>query len=165
MNKEIVKKAYSEAEKELREEQDAKIKEQVKDIVKTTLEKIEDLKEKKNIIDKDIKILKMDIDDLKEGKLDRIQERQEQDPNSRAVSVVVIHKKTVKEHVPYWYQPYVIDYNIQQPLEHTKFYCGTGDVNTYDNTTGSPCFTVTNSVAKDSVIGTYKVKKKIIHLR
>jgi hypothetical protein len=53
----------------------------------------------------------LDIDDLKEGRLDRIEERQEKDPKAKDISVVIFIKERVVEHeYPWWYWPYRIEW-------------------------------------------------------
>jgi len=188
--KEKVKKAYSEVEQELSAERDRKIKEQVKGIVKQTLEKIDKLKGQREKIDKRIKVLKLDIDDLKEGHLDRIKERQEKDPEAKRVSVIVIkEKEVIREPYPVnpWYRPYEIYWNHTTTYPDTNnVYCdnGTGSapllttttensasasvnlaMNTVNAKPNYTVFTLNNSSAKDNVIGTYKINNQIVHLR
>ena len=186
--KDIVKKAFSEAENELKEKQ----VEEVKQIVKKTLEKLDKLKEKKKDLDEQIKVLKMDIDDLKEGKLDRIVERQEKDPDAKKTSVVIIEKVIIKERETpnYWYWPYHIRWNtpfyndnvvycdntadntltFSSGTTTTNLSCTTSNALTYDgqkfsNGVEFEMPQINCSVAKDSVIGTYNVNGKTIHLR
>lgn len=64
-------KAYKEAEKELQEE---KVKE-IKEVMKSILQDIEDQKDKKAKIEDRIRLLKLDLEDLQAGKLDKIKER------------------------------------------------------------------------------------------
>ena len=84
-----ISKAVELAEKELETKKIDKIKE----IVKQTLEKIDDLTDKKKGIEKEIKILKMDIDDLKSGRLDKIQERQKIDEDARKMSLITVRPR------------------------------------------------------------------------
>lgn len=167
MTKELTKEAFSLAEKERKEKQI----EEVKKIVLKTLEKIEqlnkdkeDIKKKEKDIDNQIKVLKMDIDDLKEGRLDRIEERQEKDMKAKETSVVIIikEKEVIKESNPwswkynvYWPNPFVFPYSSNSTL---------GCDSTIDNISFVDA-TITNSVAKNETIGTYIVGDKIINLR
>ena len=179
MNKEAIQKAFKEAEDSLQQKQ----VDEVKKIVLRTLEKekalekeiadakrdVKDLEEKK-------KILKMDIDDLKEGRLDRITERQEKDEKARSVSVVLIikEKETIVER-PYtpWYWPYVIIWEkpafpyptvtIQGGTQEN--YCYTSSGNTAAYSYASSCPTINCSVAKNSAIGAYEVDGTIVNLR
>ena len=184
--KDIVKQAFSEAENELKDKQ----VEEVKRIVKKTLEKLDKLKKDKSELDEKIKVLKMDIDDLKEGKLDRIVERQDKDPEAKKTSVVIIKKVIIKEReVPnYWYWPYQIRWNTPTWDGSGTFYCDNATTTELNitNTTGNmlcayntltyngSAFSngvemtmspINCSVAKDSVVGTYNVNGKAIHLR
>ena len=86
--KDIAKKAFAELEEEKTNKQVA----EVKKIVTRTLEKLDGVKKEIKKLQDEEKVLKMDIDDLKEGRLDRISERQEKDPEAKKVSVVVIIK-------------------------------------------------------------------------
>ena len=166
MEKEIVKKGVAEAEKNLRDKQI----ETVKQIVLKTLEKKEKLeKEKSKLkseiekIDEDIKILKADIEDLKQGRLDRIEERQQKAPSTKDTSVVVIIKEKIIEKetinpvvipstpINPWYQPYVV------------YWSSTGSSG--DNITFTNGESINNSVAKFSTVGMYEVGDKVINLR
>jgi hypothetical protein len=116
LEKSIVKQGYDEAQNSLKERQ----VEEVKKIVLKTLEKIESLKgekdraqEKVKDIDERIKILRMDVDDLKEGRLDRIEERQAKDPEAKNTSVVIIIKETkVEREYPFWNWPYRFEWVV-----------------------------------------------------
>lgn len=96
MENENLKKAFGLAKKELNEEEIKKFK----DMIKSTLEKLEDFKKQKEALEKKIKILRMDIDDFKQGRLDRIEERQKKDPLAEEVSVVKVKKKNGSYEVP-----------------------------------------------------------------
>lgn len=106
-DKEVVKEAFAAAEKDAREKQ----VEEVKRIVTKTLEKLDAVKKELKANHEQERILKMDIEDLKEGRLDRIAERQEKDPEAKKVSVVVIikEKEIIREYIPSpWYFPYQV---------------------------------------------------------
>ena len=173
MNKSLVKKAVEEAEKDLKDKQ---VKE-VKKIVLETLEKLNTLKderktaqEKVKDIDKKIKILKMDIDDLKEGRLDRISERQEKDKEARDTSVVIIIKeKEVVREYPYWQWPYRIVWEKPYYPTYPEVIWGTytdGNsscaIQKLDTTTN---LCINSSVAKWATCGSYEVGDDIINLR
>jgi hypothetical protein len=108
---EEIKKAFQLAEKELEENKINKLKE----VVKQTLEKIESLIKEKGKLEEKIKILKMDIDDLKVGRLDKIEERQKTSEVAKETSVIVIREKQIQgipcqvhSYVPYWQRVYEI---------------------------------------------------------
>src|SRR3972149_5021556 len=125
-DKEQVKKAYQQANQELEQ----KNVERIKDIVLDTLKAIDtysngirQLKEKKaeyiKKIDKEIsehekevRTLKMDLDDLKSGKLERIEERQRLDPEAKRTSVIII-ERIVEREIPV---PYPQPWPMPQPL-------------------------------------------------
>jgi len=144
MEKKDVKRAYDDAQKEIEEQKRKEHEKQVaevKEIVKRTLLEIEKLKDEKGNIEEKLKILKLDIDDLKEGKLERIKERQDKDPKAKEVSIIIIkEKETIRERdIPSpWYQPYYIQWNYKTyPMDNT-IYCdnGTGNLKlnyTYSN--------------------------------
>lgn len=73
-----IKQAYDFAQKEIEKEKQEALKLKVKDIVKSTLEKIARIDEKELKLAEEKKILKKDIDDLKAGRLDLIEERQKE---------------------------------------------------------------------------------------
>jgi hypothetical protein len=172
MTEKEIKKAYSDVERELKEEQEAEVKRQVKSIVKTTLSKIEKLKEERDEIDGKIKILKLDIDDLKEGHLDRIKERQEKDPKAREISVIIVKEKEIirERVVSPWYRPYEVYWTASVPVNTPYVYCNatnfkTSLSNTIIGNDGNNCITLNNSLAKDNTAGTYQLENKIVHLR
>ena len=181
--KQIAKEAIEEAEKETREKQ----KQLVKDIVLKTLEKLNHVRKELKEKQEEERILKMDLDDLKEGKIDRIVERQETDPKAKEVSVVVIikEKEVIHEHHyhDHWYWPYIIQWQVPYtPVYYTPVqpaitiqgngligtvtsnnFCGTS--NTISNAVGISNYTISCSAAKDATIGAYNVDGNIIHLR
>ena len=182
MEKKDIKKAYSDAEKELRDKQI----EEVKHIVKATLEKIGSLKDRKKEIESEMKILRMDLDDLKEGRLDRIEERQKKDKKAEETSVVKIVKE-IEHHHHYdrWYEPYKI-YWYNQPsitlgIDTNTFtddyityggaavggnFTGSGGNVVYTNATcDTEWMTINCSIAKNNAIGSYSVGDNVINFR
>ena len=172
-SKEIAKQAFADVEKEAKEKQVA----EVKAIVRQTLEKLDGIrKDIKKLQDKK-KILELDIEDLKEGKLDRIADRQAIDPEAKKVSVVVIIKeKEVVREVGPWYWPYQVIW--QEPVRipiNTPWFGTTNAIGNFTNnlsysmSSGSNTFgcgpAINCSVAKDAAIGAYEVSGNIVHLR
>ena len=172
MTKEMVKEAYNEAQKSLRNKQ----VEEVKQIVLKTLEKIEALKKEKEKaqqavkdIEEKVKILKMDIDDLKEGRLDRIEERQEKDEKAKATSVVIIikEKEVVREYPPWywpwrviWQTPIIIPFSSDPtytdvPRWTTTTASGSDNYTCYLGPSSSP--EINCSAAKWGTVGTYSL--------
>lgn len=84
---EINKEAYKQAEKELLE----KRVNEVKGFILETLEKIERKKKEKAKIEEELRVLKLDIEDMKNGKFDKIEERIEKSSVARGVSIVIPH--------------------------------------------------------------------------
>ena len=149
----------------------------VKNIIQNTLLKIQNLQGEKQIIEDQIKILKLDIEDFKDGKLERMVERQLIDKESVDVSVVKIKKESVDSPaIPnYWQWPFIIKWN--------KNICETETLNTIPtdsnvlSNTSDPTETLVNtdnsdeiyyitcSIAKDATPGSYKIGEKIKHIR
>lgn len=174
----IVKKAFAEAEKEAVNKQVA----EVKKIVQKTLEKLEDTRKKMTELRETERLLKLDIDDLKAGKLNLIAERQEKDQKAKETSVVVIIKETVveRDYGP-WYWPYrvvwpgyvppyvqpIVRYANNTQFSGLSLTSAVGAIT--DN--NAPIETVNNfglitcSVAKDAAIGHYDVADRSIDLR
>lgn len=156
------KEAYNSATKELKEKEMAKVKE----IVKNTLIKLDKLKEDKDDIDEQIKYLKLDLDDLKEGRLDRIEERQAKDPKAKKISVIlVIKEKEVIREVSPWYWPYRIIYH--QPIlpETVPTYPRTWVTTAASSDINFNSCVVTNSAAKFYSAGTYDVNGHPVNFR
>lgn len=164
MTKELVKEGVQLAEKELREQQVS----EVKKIVLKTLEKIQEKTKARDKLSEEIKLLRLDISDLKEGRLDRISERQEKDEKAKETSVVVIirEKEIVREVSP-WYLPYQITWNQPVYVNPTPiFYSGGSMTGLAIGSSDNKCCTSINcSVAKDATIGAYNVQGEMIHLR
>lgn len=166
MTEKIVKEGVELAEKELREKQ----VQEVKQIVLKTLERIkEQEKIRDEAIDK-IKILKMDIDDLKDGKIDRIVERQEKDSKAKQVSVVMIIKEEIHHHYNPWYVPYRIIWQEPVlplvPLIQNAVYMGHSGMNEITSYTSCNHPSINCSVAKDATVGVYELSNsEIVHLR
>lgn len=76
--------AFKEAEKELAKEKISEIKETMKLI----LQKIQDKKDIKAQAEEDLRILKLDLDDLREGKIEKIKERHSKSFKVRQVSPI-----------------------------------------------------------------------------
>ena len=158
MTEKVVKEGFALAEKEMRGKQ----VEEVKRIVLKTLEKIKEFEKIRDEAINKIKILKMDIDDLKDGKIDRIVERQEKDEKAKQISVVTIIKEVHHHYSNPWYVPYRIIWN--QPLVpysvEPVIYCNTTE-GWATNT-----FTINNSVAADATSGCYTLTSgDIVNLR
>jgi hypothetical protein len=179
MESKDVKKAVELAEKELQEKQI----QEVKEIVKRTLEKLEKAKKQKAEVDEVIKYLKMDLDDLKEGRLDRIEERQLKDPKAKEVSVVIIIKKEVVKEttiinnptyvpVPYYPKPWNEPYYVYYSDNSNKFLCQGGNVNfssgddvQINYTSNALAVPLTGQITKNNSSGAYMIENKIVHLR
>ena len=175
MTNEVAKKAFELAEKELEDKQIEKLKE----AVKNTLRKIKDLDDDIVKLEDERKILKLDIDDLKAGRLDKIEERQKVDKKAKRVSVIVVEKEVHHYHGSPWYQPYVIHYVPYpqvQPLPISPVYVN--DSIHYCNGNGQSAllgmsattdgnnsvFMLNASTAKNYTTGTYDLGTKIVNL-
>jgi hypothetical protein len=123
----------------------------IKKLVQATLERIELYRNEKRDIDEILRILNQDLKDLKEGRLDRIEERQKLHPKAKDISVIQVERAPVtkvdptKENDPYqarWYTPYKVWANAQE---------GTSEL------MQDTSLIVNNSFIKDNVGGTYKL--------
>ena len=138
----MVSTAIKEVEKE---HQEAEIQ-KIKDIVKKYLEKIQSKKEKVKEEQEELRALEKDLDDLKAGRLDKIEERQGKDPVHDRVKIIEIHRIET-QYVPYypWRSPYQITY--YQPYCTTTYsdsnYYGLATSGTISGTT----YTLTSSTS------------------
>lgn len=108
--KELIKEGVKLAEEELKDEE----KKQIKVVVKTILETLRLKEEQRQKLDEEIKILKRDLDDMKDGRIDRIKERQDIDPKAKEASVIIIKEKIIEKHIPTpWYIPWIIEVKPQ----------------------------------------------------
>ena len=142
----IVKKAFREAKKDAEKKQ----VDNIKKVIQATLEKLESKKKEMATLSKEIKVLKKDIGDFREGRLDKIEERQKKDEEAVKISVVrvikIIEEKAVDN---YWYQPY-----------RFEWYSGHGDNGVVVNdsvviTSGGTGFTTCASSTANATSGTY----------
>ena len=133
--KKIVASAISDAEKTKQEQEIAHIK----SIVKAYLEKIFKKEEEKKELEKAIKALKADLEDLKLGRLDKIEEKQGKDKEHDNNTLIIIHK-IEKEYIPYqpWRSPWIIAWNYKVSYDTssdwTLNYANTATVNANDST-------------------------------
>jgi len=165
--KKVVSDALQESEKK---EQEKQI-ERIKRIVQSILEKIDKRMKEKEKLDKEIRVLKNDLDDLKAGRLDKIEERQQKDDEARNYSIIYV-ERIEKEYVPAhpWRSPWIVysksDINISDTMSYTI-----GSINNPNvglakfSTSGasSTAFT-TGTFCKTFTAGTYNVNGKIINL-
>lgn len=82
----INQEAFKEAEESLRKERIAV----VKGYILETLKKLEDRKQQREKLDEEVRILKLDLEDLRNGKFDKIEERIEKSKVARGVSIKFI---------------------------------------------------------------------------
>lgn len=109
----------------------------IKAIIKDTLEKIHDLEHEKNIIQNNIKILRHDLFDLKDGRLDRILERQGMEVDVKRLSVFEVLPLNQQKNTSSWYIDYIIKYGDNE-------------------------IRVNNSIVKINASGSYKLKDDVI---
>lgn len=165
MDKKEIQKVVNDTENSLREEVKQKQIKKIKDIVTKLLKRKDELNEERDEIDKKLKYIKMDLDDLKDGRLDRIEERQKKDPDAKANAIVFIIKEVIRERevpVSPFYQPYRFifpdNYVSDYPLTYTL--SGADSSGSFN---GTWCFT--SSTVKNNVTGTYDINGHIVHLR
>jgi len=151
------------AERELLEEQEEKQVQFIKKAIQQTLEEIRKKEKDRNKLNKEIKILKQDIDNIRAGRLDLIEERQSKDEEAKRTSIIEIIKEKEVHHHHYhdrWYEPYRItfkypDYWIGQ--ESTADLTVT-DADSYTLTTGS--WTNTDITTGSGNLYRYKLDSK-----
>ena len=108
----------------------------IKEAVQLTFEKLEEVEKQKNILQDSIKILKHDLFDLKDGRLDRILERQNLNEETKSISVIAVTKPAngTSANVSPWYEEY--EFKVLD---------------------GEPC-KINNSTTKTHASGSYKLK-------
>ena len=121
-----------------KEKQEAKIK-KIKDIVRSYLEKIDDKKLELRKVQDDLKALESDLNDLKTGRLDKIEERQGSDKTHDRNTIIIV-ERIEKEYIPYqpWRSPWTIEWKYRPEATIGI----TGGNTYYLDTTGS---TLTNT--------------------
>ena len=163
MDSEKAKKAAELAEKELHEEEEQRQIGLIKKAIKQTLEAIKTKEEGRTKLNKEIKTLKQDIDNIRAGRLDLIAERQEKDEEAKKTSIIEVVKE-VHHHHHYdrWYEPYKIIW--KEPYWTTYTDCGNaivdtpGDYTIYSASDTLSLTTAVNcSIAKGASAGTYKL--------
>ena len=165
MDSEKAKKAAELAEKELQEEAEEKQIQLIKKAIKQTLESIKQKEKERTKLNKEIKTLKQDIDNIRAGRLDLIAERQEKDEEAKKTSIIEIIKEKEIHHHHYdrWYEPYKIIWKepylcpsiwttIDSTTEDTSGCYTTYNANDLSLTTAVNC-----SIAKDAYAGTYQL--------
>lgn len=111
----------------------------IKEAVQLTFEKLEEYELQKNMIQKNIKLLKHDLFDLKDGRLDRILERQAINAEVKSISIIVVSKPASNANVSPWYEDY--DFNV---------------IRSSDKASSEGC-KVNNSLTKIHASGSYKL--------
>jgi DNA gyrase/topoisomerase IV subunit A len=149
--KDIVSNAIQQLEKEKQEIEISKIK----GIVKAYLEKILNKKEQIKIIQKELKDLEIDLDDLKSGRLDKIEERQSKDPNHKNNTLIFV-KKIEADYLPFqpWRSPWIVEWCNNCPV-----------VGSTSDTWIDPSFTTcTGTAFQNFTSGTYTINGQIFTL-
>lgn len=149
MDAEKAKKAAELAEKELEKEEEGKQIQSIKKAIKQTLEAIEEKEKARTKLNKEIKTLKQDIDNIRAGRLDLIAERQEEDEEAKRTSIIEVTKGIHHHHYrDRWCEPYKITWK----WDYNPYIDPLGCV-TYGE---SNCVTLANnSIAKEAYVGTY----------
>ena len=159
--KKVVSTAIKEVEKESQEKQIKKVKQIVKGYLEKIAKKEIGLKE----ISQEIKELKRDLDDLKAGRLDKIEDKQGKDKIHDKFTLIII-KKVEKEYIPLqpWRSPWIVTWrdNYIPNIPFTT----TTDNTEYVTLTADDMIqtTSTGTTFQNFTIGTYEVNGKIINL-
>jgi hypothetical protein len=147
--KDIVSNAIQQLEKEKQEAEISKIK----GIVKAYLEKILNKKEEIKVIQKELKDLETDLDDLKSGRLDKIEERQSKDPNHKNNTLIFV-KRVEADYLPFqpWRSPWIVEW------------CKVGDYSSPMSWIDSGMTTTTGTMFQNFTGGTYTINGQIFTL-
>lgn len=111
----------------------------IKEIICLTFEQLQVLEKMRNRLQEQIKVLKLDLLDLKDGRLDRIYERQCIDESCKETSILGISKKEGQGEGNPWYISYEIIFNSHQEDAPLTIY-------------------INNSLTKLHASGAYKLK-------
>ncbi len=115
----IIKEAFDsvELEENERKKEEERIKKEkeiskIKNVVKAHLQKIDFLDEQIRKLQEEKAVVKSDLEDLKAGRLDKIEERQKTDPTIKEKSIIII-ERIVEKYIPDypWRSPYDITWN------------------------------------------------------
>lgn len=113
-NKDMVKKAFEEVEEELNQKEIKVLKRQIQRVLEATELK----KKQKALVEEELRILKEDLEDLKNGNIVAIKERQDKSKIARNVSpveIVIINQPIYKEIVKREPNYYHGTYNLNLP--------------------------------------------------
>lgn len=161
MDKKLVKEAFGLAEKEAQEEK----KDIIKNIILETLKKLEGLKKEKEELDRKIKILKRDLEDFKQGRLDLIEERQKKDELARKTSVARVEKIIEHHYYPRpWYEPYEVIWSTSSDSTSSNGLNFSNGTLTISSSASSGTFTCAGTDFHSYFSGTYKINDKVINL-
>ena len=153
MEKGVVKKAFNQAKKEVNEENIKRVKELVKSLLKRIVELDSEIKK----LQEERKYLKMDIDDLKEGRLDRIEERQKKDEKAKKYAKIKVNRGEIADRDDTsgtWHVPF-----------NVTFYDSTSSTVYTSSQSAADPVVFTNSLVKYATVGTYDIDGTIINLR
>lgn len=154
--KELIQQGVAEAEKEAQEKEIAHIKE----ITKRYLSDIQEYKTKEESIKEKRKILEAELTDLKNGRLDKIKERQETDERCREVSPIII----VAINNNYPLKPWLNEYYINWRLPENTAYTIGETLLGLNTTTCSSNAVLTGSACQIIATGAYNIGGEIINL-
>ena len=157
MTKDLIKKGFDAAEKEHQENEVKKIKE----IVQKHLEKLSFHHEQAKEHQEKERLLKKDLDDLKAGRLDKIEERQEKDEKAREVRIIIV-KRVEKEYIPIypWRSPWWIEWAT--PVYSNLLVDNSGLSFTTTSTGNS--FQITGITCSNFAPGSYIVNGRTVNL-
>lgn len=153
-NKQMVSSAIKELEKE---KQEAEIQ-KIKNVVRSYLEKISEKESSLKVLQDDIRSLKKDLDDLKAGRLDKIEERQGKDKVHDKNTLMTI-RRIEKTYIPL--APWKSEWEV---LPVNTFSTSTSNI--YDlvtQTTDNVTYT-TGTVWQNFTGGVYEIGGHIINL-
>ena len=168
--KDIIDKATRAAEQELEDKE----VEHLKNTIKNLLQRKKAKEKERDEIEREISLIKQDIEDFKKGRLDKIQERHEKDPSAAKASPIHItiindNSRTVYPTQPWrwnyqvtWGMPTV---SISNGLNTAMLQAGGNQLMALSSTANAVyTYNCSGSTSSTFTAGTYNVGGQIIHL-
>lgn len=156
---EQLKKAAELAEQQFKQKNVDRQVEKIKALVQATLEKIDLLKKEKEEIESKIAVLKNDLENLKNGRIDLIKQRQDVDENAKEVSVIKIVEveRNNSPYYPYypWNRPYYV--YEQLPYDTSITYCS--------STSTDNGIEITGKLSQMYCQGSYNINGHVVNFR
>lgn len=168
--KDIIDKATRAAEQELEDKE----VEHLKNTIKNLLQRKKAKEKERDEIEREISLIKQDIEDFKKGRLDKIQERHEKDPSAAKASPIHITIINDNSRTVYPTQPWRWNYQVTWTSglgQHIMNGTGNSVINQalMSSSIGSTqnalySYNCSGMISSTFTAGTYNVGGQIIHL-